>query len=407
MKPELKLRGVVPKVAALNRPLLICVAALVAFILLWLLIDAFKAPTGDKAPRNFFGGKPSNVEAVSPLLNQLPQNYQDVNSIRKYMDQSQVLPPEVTQELNSLRAQESALQTELSQLKSHGTTDTAARGDSMDGDVQAARKSDLFFSSGKPPANLFDDASKTNRNNVTTYNSAANTPYAQQNMQTQKSNFVDATATQGDVYNHYTMIKPASPYEVQAGTIIAANLLTALNTSLPGDIIAQVRQDVYDTVTGQSLLIPKGSKLLGKYDASVAYGQERILIIFNRIIRPDGTSIQLSNFTGTNAQGESGLEGDVNNHWAKILGAATISTMLSFGAGVAADRNSGSNNNTYYPSSQQNAITGAAGNVSQVGQSLTNRAIDIQPTLTVAPGYSFSVIVNKDMVLAPYKGKKL
>ena len=316
-----------------------------------------------------------------------------MNGIKKYLSSDDSISPEVTTELNKLRAEEAKLQAELAALHNHPDNPT-------DPGTEAAIKSDLFFSAAKPtPAEL-------NKNNPNAYpNNMVNTPYTQQNMQTQKNNFLQNTQTQGDVYNQYNMITPKSPYEVQAGTIVAANLLTAINTSLPGDIISQVRQDVYDSVSGKYLLIPKGSKLLGKYDSSVAYGQERILIGFDRIVRPDGSSIQLSNFTGSDAAGSSGLMAGVDNHWSKILGAATISTMLSFGAGVAADHNSGSN--PYYPGAQQSGIAGAASGISQTGQTITNRAIDIQPTLTVPAGFNFTVIVNKDMILKPYVQKTL
>ncbi len=397
----MKLReNLAKKAVTLNRPLVIGVSALIACLILWSLISAFE-PRHD-ASKAAETGEVHPATAVSPMLAELPKNYQDVNGIKKFLTTS-AIPSEVSQELNQLRSQESSLQSQLAQLQTHPAT--PASNASSTQDSLEARKSDLFFQAGKPPSSLFDQnaANKSNTNGM----GQVNTPYAQQNMQAQKVGFLTDTDSQGDVYNHYQMIKPLSPYEVQAGTIIAANLLTAINTSLPGDIIAQVRQDVYDTVSGQYLLIPKGSKLLGKYDSSVAYGQERILIAFDRIVRPDGTSIQLSNFTGSDSLGEAGFEANVDNHWGKILGAATISTMLSFGAGVVADRNPGTNNSAYYPSAQQGAITGAAGSISQTGQSLTNRAIDIQPTLTVPAGFNFNVIVNKDMILEPYAGKTL
>ena len=384
---KFNIRAPQPKATTLNRPLLIVAAAIVAIIILWALITAFEPASQSKSKMLSMNQNTNN--APSPILNSLPKNYQDVNGIRKYLNNDQSPSPEITAELNKLRTEESTLQAELMKLRDHSDTD-------QDPGRAAAIKSDLFFSSEKPPQT---DPNKNNPNSAYPSGSV-NTPYTQQNMQSQKNSFLQATESQGDVYNKYNMITPKSPYEVQAGTIIAANLLTAVNTSLPGDIIAQVRQDVYDSVSGKYLLIPKGSKLLGKYDSSIAYGQERILIGFDRIVRPDGSSIQLSNFTGSDAAGSSGLMAGVDNHWSRVLGAATISTMLSFGAGVAADNNTGSN--PYYPGSQQSGITGAANGISQTGQTITNRAIDIQPTLTVPPGFNFTVIVNKDMVLKAY-----
>jgi type IV secretion system protein VirB10 len=399
---EFKIREALPhKIAHLNRPLLLGIGGIIFIVLLWSLLSAFDKPKGASKNSAIPTGNQSNI-APSPILQDLPKDYSDVNNIKKFTNSTPEMPPEVSQELTQLRSQQSMLEAQLAEMRAKQTRPTPVTDNTISPE---AVKSDLFFSSTKPPSNdLTADASRKDGNSL--YNNMVpNTPYAQQNMQGQKISFLQNTATGGDVYNHYQMIQPASPYEVQAGTIVAANLLTAINTSLPGDVIAQVRQDVYDTVKGQHLLIPKGSKLLGKYDSAIAYGQERVLIAFDRIVRPDGTSIQLSNFTGSDALGQSGFEANVDNHWGKILGAATISTMLSFGAGVAADRNPGGNN--YYPGAQQSGIIGAAGGISQVGQSLTNRAIDVQPTLTVPEGFSFNVIVNKDMVLTPYAGKTL
>lgn len=398
---NLKIRERLPhKIVRLNRPLLFAMGGIILVILLWSLLSAFDTSNNNAKRSNIPAGNSSNT-VPSALLQNLPKDYSDVQGIKKFTNPTPDIPPEVSQELSQLRSQQSMLQAQLADLQSHPVKPASPSEENQDS--VEARKSDLFFSSTKPPS---DDLNvKKENNNLMNNNLYPNTPYAQQNMQGQKANFLQDTNSQGDIYNHYQMVTPMSPYEVQAGTIVAANLLTAINTSLPGDVIAQVRQDVYDTVKGQYLLIPKGSKLLGKYDSAVAYGQQRVLIAFDRIVRPDGTSIQLSNFTGSDALGQSGFEANTDNHWGKILGAATISTMLSFGAGVAADHNT--NGNNYYPGSQQSGILGASSNISQVGQSLTNRAIDIQPTLTVPEGFSFNVIVNKDMVLQPYQGKTL
>jgi type IV secretion system protein VirB10 len=130
----------------------------------------------------------------------------------------------------------------------------------------------------------------------------------------------------------------------------------------------------------------------------------RALIVFNRIVRPDGTSILLSKFTGADVQGEAGMQGSVDNHWSRVLGAATLSTILSMGAGIASDgERYKDSDGVWQRSSKQNALLGAAGGISQVGQTLTNRAIDIQPTLNIPAGYEFNVIVNKDMIMTPYK----
>ena len=241
--------------------------------------------------------------------------------------------------------------------------------------------------------------SQTNQNSPEKIGKESN--FESQNMQSQKINFLQEENTSDGVYNTHGLIKPASKYEVQAGTIIPAVVITAINTSLPGVVIAQVTQNVYDTVTGKYLLIPKGSKVIGKYDSRIAYGQTRILIAFNRIIMPNGNSIQLNNFNGSDLAGTAGFNGNVNNHWMRVLGSATISTLLSVGTGIAS--NSYYNNNNYYPSPMQNALSAAGGSMASTGQQLAGKAMNIQPTITVPAGFEFNVIVNKDMVLEPYK----
>lgn len=382
-----------PSAITLNRKLIIIFAALISVVILCIIISSFNTNHPATSHEQALAQQASHL---SPMLDQLPKNYRDNETIKKFTTPTPVIPPEVTQEINNLRSETSYLQTELAELKSPPQP-IAAAAPPKEEDSPEARKSAIFFTSGID----------SNSNNLTDAkaNPSGSSSSSNGNHQQQQNDFLQKTEASDDVYNQYSMITPASPYEVQAGTIIAANLLTAINSSLPGDVVAQVKQNIFDTVNGKYLLIPQGSKLLGKYDSSIAYGQQRILIVFNRILRPDGSSIQLSNFTGSDSQGESGFNANVDNHWGKILGAATISTLLSFGAGVAADRNSGGN--TYYPSAQQGAILGVAGNIAQTGQSLAGRAMDIQPTLTIPAGFNFNIIVNKDMVLSPYVIKNI
>lgn len=372
------LRQPAPKSIKINREMVILFIFIVAILFLWVLFLAFRRPV---VPQPAII-KIQQEDIKNPVLSALPDTYQDREKITLYQqsDAQQVLRKEIEDMKKILNAQRNEMNMQ------NGVNNQ---------DVQMARKSDLFFASTKP-------ANEVRPGNKVTAGQCANLEgaYNEQNMQGQKNNFLQNKSQEGDIYNKYSLVKPVSPYEIQAGAIISATLLTTINTSLPGDVVAQVRQDIFDTVKGKYLLIPKGSRLLGRYDSSVSYGQERILIVFTRIIRPDGSSIQLSNFTGSDDLGSSGFAADVNNHWGRVLGAATISTMLSFGAGVVADRNTGTN--PYYPSAQQGALVGGAAGIVQAGQTITNRAINIQPALSVPAGFNFNVIVNKDMILEPY-----
>lgn len=209
-----------------------------------------------------------------------------------------------------------------------------------------------------------------------------------------KLDFVNANDARA-IYNSHSIQDPVSPYEVLAGTLISASLITGLDSDLPGLVVAQVTQNVYDTVSGQTLLIPQGSRLLGTYDSVVAFGQSRALVVWQRIIMPDGSSIQIDNLPATDAQGYSGLEDDVDYHtWALIKGVA-ISTLLGVGSELSLSGQS---------DLMLSIRESTQDSVNQAGQQLTEKNLNIQPTIKVRPGWPLRVIVHKDLVLRPYRG---
>ena len=214
-----------------------------------------------------------------------------------------------------------------------------------------------------------------------------------QNMQDRKTAFLNAATDRRTVSDDRLQPK-ASPYVVQAGTVIPAALLTGIRSDLPGQITAQVTEAVYDSPTGQHLLIPQGAKLIGQYDSSVAFGQSRILLVWTRLIMPDGTSIVLERQPGADTGGYAGLEDEVDNHWDKLFEAAALSTLLSVGAEAGTSQNE---NNLV-----QAIRSGASNSVSQSGQQVVQRELNVQPTLTIRPGFPVRVIVTRDLILAPY-----
>jgi type IV secretory pathway VirB10-like protein len=191
--------------------------------------------------------------------------------------------------------------------------------------------------------------------------------------------------------------KPISPYEVKAGSIIPAVLLTAINSDLPGPVIGQVRENVYDTVTGNYLLIPQGSRILAAYDSNVSWGQERVLVCWNRLIYPNGDSIRLDCMPAGDLAGAAGLTDEVNEHWGRLIKGAAISTLLAATSQAVAGNTEG-----FVPTVPQMWARGAATEVNQIGQRLTARNLNIQPTITVRPGYAVNVMVTKDLVVRPY-----
>ena len=189
---------------------------------------------------------------------------------------------------------------------------------------------------------------------------------------------------------------PASPYVLQAGAVIPAALLTGLRSDLPGQVTAQVTEDVYDSPTGKILLIPQGARLVGQYDAQIAFGQSRALLVWNRLIMPNGRSIVLERQPGADPEGYAGLEDEVDNHWGMLFKAAILSTLLSVGA------EAGTSNNENFL--LQGIRLGASQSFSQIGEQVVGRSLNVQPTITVRPGFPVRVMVTHDLVLEPYRG---
>lgn len=219
---------------------------------------------------------------------------------------------------------------------------------------------------------------------------------ATQNLQGAKESFLKQE-TASNTYGSGTLQTPRSPYQVMAGTVIPAALVTGINSDLPGQIIATVTENVYDSISGAYLLVPQGSRLLGQYDSQVAYGQRRVLLVWTRLLLPDGSSLVLDRLSGVDAAGQAGLEDKVNWHWARIFEGAALSTLIGVGAELAAP--SSSNGNTVVVAGRESIQS----TISEVGQQITRRNLNIQPTLTVRAGFPVRVIVNKDLVLRPFQ----
>jgi type IV secretion system protein VirB10 len=220
---------------------------------------------------------------------------------------------------------------------------------------------------------------------------AANVPATEDHKLAFLSGNVDRRTTSPD-----RVEAPASPHVLQAGAVIEAALLTGLRSDLPGEVTAQVTGDVYDSPTGKVLLIPQGARLIGQYDAQVSFGQSRALLVWNRLIFPNGRSIVLERQPGTDAAGLAGLEDRVNNHWGMLFKAAILSTILSVGAEAGT---SDSENNL-----AQAIRQGASQSFNQVGQQVVGRSLNVPPTITVRPGFPVRVLVTHDLVLDPYRG---
>ncbi|NDV89071.1 conjugal transfer protein TraI [Aurantimonas aggregata] len=190
------------------------------------------------------------------------------------------------------------------------------------------------------------------------------------------------------------LMPPASPYILQAGAVIPAAMITGIHSDLPGQITAQVTENVYDSPTGSLLLIPQGTRIIGEYEAGVTFGQRRVLLVWNRMILPNGHSIVLERQPGADASGFAGLEDGIDYHWWDLMKAAGLSTLLGIGTELAT-------------SDEDRLISairdGAQDTINQAGQQIIQRQLQVAPTLTIRPGFPVRVFVTRDLVLEPYR----
>lgn len=216
-----------------------------------------------------------------------------------------------------------------------------------------------------------------------------------QNHQRRKLDFMQARSD-ASTLNPHALQDLLSPYQLLAGSVISASLVSGINSDLPGLVKAQVTEPVYDTVSGRHLLIPQGSQLIGRYDSVIAYGQSRALIVWQRIIMPDGTSIVVDNLPASDSSGYAGLADAVDYHTWRLIGGVALSTLLGVGTELTFGDEESDLVRAIRESAQQNT--------NRAGQRITERNLNIQPTITIRPGWPLTVIVHRDLLLRPYQG---
>lgn len=223
-------------------------------------------------------------------------------------------------------------------------------------------------------------------------------PYTAQNAQSEKKAFVDSEHTASNQLGSAEE-KALSPYSLMTGSIISANLLTGINSDLPGKIIAKVSRDIYNTRTGNYLLIPQGTTVTGLYDANVAYGQDRVLIAWSRLIFPNGQSIDLEGMPGVDLVGMAGLHDLVDQHYLRLFGSSLLMSLFG-AAGQLSQPQSAGNALT----NQQILFSAVGQQMSQTATQLVAKNMNIQPTIKIRPGSTFNILVTKDMVFqGPYQ----
>lgn len=248
-----------------------------------------------------------------------------------------------------------------------------------------ARKSSISFNRNN---NAVENAGTQYPNQPKVY------PDYDDNRQGAKKNFL-----QNESSNEFTLSSRltgnASPYEVKAGDFIPAIAITAMNSDLPAKVItAQIRENVFDTVTGKYLLIPQGAKVIGTYDSNVTWGQNRLLVVWQRLIFPNGDSINLHNMQGTDLTGKAGITGKVNNHFATLLKGVLLSSAMGAGAAIVTDDRD---------DWRSEAGKGAGETIIKIGDRFAEKALNRQPTIEIKQGERFNIMVHSDLILRPYR----
>jgi len=278
------------------------------------------------------------------------------------------------------------------------TTNQGARQSNSDSASSASRMPTSMASDSSDPTRLNNLAAEVARASMVGANGGAgpNGVYPQ----TQNLSFMNDQKKSENGYLTSSLTAPQGKQELFAGSLIPSVTTAGINSDLPGTVTAMVRQTVYDSRNEHIVLIPQGTKIVGQYSSSVSYGQQRVLVAWNRLIFPNGSSIDLQGMVGSDGLGQAGLYDSVDNHYFRIFGSAMLVSML----GVAAQLSQPQNTSVLNSASVGSQAAGSASaQLNTVGTNMVNKNLNIAPTLVIAPGFAFNVMVNKTMILPAYK----
>lgn len=382
-----KLRGDPPRVMRLSRKAIGIGAAVSLAAIGGVLVYALQ-PGGTNAPAELFN---TDARATADGLEGAPKDYSQVPKL------GPPLPGHLGRPI--LAARRNGEVVPIPPVGTPGVGKAASRADAARQlaaqEREAARTSRLFLGGATggsiTTANSMPDLSSLGVAAPPSAAQSATPTDGTTTSQSGKRAFLDRATDRRTIASDRLSGSP-DPYVVQAGSIIPAALITGIRSDLPGQITAQVTQNVYDSPTGRILLIPQGSRLIGDYDSEISFGQNRMLLTWNRLILPDGRSISLDRQPGADASGYAGLQDATNYHWGSLAKAALISTIL----GVGAELGSGSDD-----ALTRALRTGTQDTVNQAGQQVVRHQLNVAPTLTIRPGFPLRVIVTRDLILAP------
>lgn len=375
-KDAFRLRADPPRVVRLSRKVLAGLGTVACLGIGGALIFALQGRDGREGPNELYT---TENRPTADELRRLPSDYSDVPQL------GPALPGDLGRPIR--RAQEEGRPIPATPVPGPDPEEQRRLAE-----MEAARTSELFFATqaGRTQAAPTSPGLDLASGIPTAFPGQQRTPTAQERQLAFLNQAADRRTLAPD-----RVTPPPSPYTLQAGAVIPAALVTGIRSDLPGQIVAQITQNVYDSASGRYLLIPQGARLIGEYDSGVGFGQRRVLLVWTRILLPGGRSIVLERQPGADAAGFSGLEDGVDHHWWDIAKAAVLSTLLNVGAELATDDSD----------EIARAIRdGAQDTIGDAGEEIVRRQVGRAPTLTIRPGFPVRVIVTRDLVLEPQRG---
>lgn len=377
----MRLRADAPRVTRLSRKVLAGLGLVASLGLGGALVYALQTRNGGRPPEELYS---TDNRSTADGLQGLPRDYTGVPQL------GPPLPGDLGRPILSAQNRGQSLPTPGVAQPQPGLSAEEQR---RLQEIETARTSRLFAASEArtaAPASATTATPNAAVPDLTTLGLAPqpSTPTAQERQQAFLNAPVDRRTVAAD-----RVAAPSSPNVLQAGAVISAALITGIRSDLPGQITAQVTENIYDSPTGRILLIPQGTRVIGQYDNNVQFGQSRVLLVWNRLIFPNGRSIVLERQPGADAEGYAGLQDGVDYHWWDLAKAAGLSTLLSVGAELA------TNDDDRLIQAIRN---GGQDTINDAGQQIVRRQLNIAPTLTIRPGFPVRVIVTRDLILEPY-----
>lgn len=361
----------------LNKKLIMALGLVAALILALCIASLFQTPKKQAAHQSI--NTLNTTDDQPSVIKALPDSYSDTQKLANYRHEDN------DADIRSLSAEIASLKQQILSMKSSDSKKTSSVN-------PAAAKSAIFISGGAPSLTAAHVSMTSSRSTSQSLTNAD-----KQNKQSEKLGFI--TSSSKDTSTSVSFQQ--SPYTLTPGTVIPAVLQTKVVSNLPGHVVARVRQNVYDSLTGRYLLIPQGTVLFGIYNSALTFGQSQIQMVFTQMTRPDGATITLQTEQGIDAQGSAGISDQYSAHWGSVIGAAVLTTLFDLPEVIASSQSdSYSSGSTVYVTSSSNTM---GSGLSSAGDQIVSRSLNLSPTVTINSGKMFNVMVSQSLIIPPYK----